>query len=133
MWRTATGHTAFFGGHVKLKMETTLFKIDFFVDDKYLAEVLRVLAGRTRNLSVVPVANAVPLRNGAIKQEAGHTLGLFLKQLKEQEVINAKTAKDASQKAGLSPASYSHLLASAVKQGLIKRRGKGKGTKYEWA
>ena len=110
-----------------------MFKVDFFVEDKYLAEVLRAVTGRTRNLTCVPVINAVPHANGAIKQETGHTLGLFLKELKKQEVVNAKTAKDASQKAGLSPASYSHLLTSAINQGLIKRRGKGKGTKYEWA
>lgn len=110
-----------------------MFKIDFFVDDKYLAEVLRTLSGRTRNLSVVPVSNAIPHANGEIKSKAGRTVDLFVAELKKHEAVTPKIAKECAQKIGLSPVSYLHLLEGAMKQGAIKRHGKGSNTKYEWA
>src|SRR5215813_13205051 len=105
-----------------------MFKISFFVDDKNLPHVLRAVGGRVMDLSVVPVVNAVqetdkrgrPKPNGKLKQDAGHTLGLFCKELKKASVINVETAKAAATRAGGSATSYSYYLQQAVKANLIK-------------
>lgn len=109
-----------------------MFKIEFFVDDKWLAETLTALAGRARNLQVIPVVNAIAKPNGRMRQDAEHTLGLFCKELKKLGEINSNHAKEATRKAGMAPTSYNHFLNQAVKAGLIKKHGKGNATKYDW-
>lgn len=118
-----------------------MFRIHFYVDDKHLAEVLRGVSGKARQLSVEPVVNVVQEKdprgrpNGKLKQDADHTLGLFCKELKKvlgDEPINAKTAKAVLSKIGMSPSSYSHFLQNAVKGGLVKKSKQGKSTIWAW-
>lgn len=118
-----------------------MFKVEFFVDDKYLAEALRGIAGKAKQLQVVPVVNVVEEKdtkgrpNGKLRGDASSTLGLFLKTLKEStgdEPVTGKHAAKALGKIGLSPTSRNHFLNSAVKAGLMKKHGKGNGTTYSW-
>ena len=118
-----------------------MFKIEFFVDDKYLAEVLRGVAGKARQLQVIPVVNVAEEKtrgrpNGQLKQDAEHTLGLFLKELKKvaPEQIVAAQARQAAENCGMAPTSYSYFLQKAAKAKLIKK-GKKEGNNmiYMWA
>jgi len=115
-----------------------MFRIHFFVDDKHLAEVLRGVSGKARQLSVEPVVNVVQERgkpNGKLKQDAEHTMGLFCKELKKalgDKPIDAKTAKAVLGKIGMSPTSYSHFLTQATKGGLIKRQKQGNQVIWSW-
>lgn len=116
-----------------------MFKVNFLVDDRYLAEVLRGVAGKARNLEVVPVVNALEGANGHVKQDAEHTLGLFLKELKKQggdaKSVNALHARAATSACGLSPTSYSYFLQNAIKKGLLKKGpkpGTGNRQTYLW-
>ena len=124
-----------------------MFRINFFVDDKNLPQVLRDVGGKVHNLEVVPVVNAkvadepsrrgrgAPRKNGKVVQDAEHTLGLFCKQMKKltgDEPIVAAKAKAALQQVGLSPTSYSHFLQQAVKANLIRKEGKGAKTTWLW-
>jgi hypothetical protein len=118
-----------------------MFRIHFYVDDKHLADVLRGVSGKARQLSVEPVVNVVQEKdkrgkpNGKLHQDAEHTLGLFCKELKKalgDEPINATTAKAVLSKIGMSPTSYSHFLQQAVKANLIKRGKQGKQVIWSW-
>lgn len=111
-----------------------MFKITFLVDDRNLAGVLRDLSGRVRNMEPpVPVANAEPDKNGAIKAKAnGNLVDLFIKGLMKSklEQIPPAQAKNFLKAHGRSPLSSSYLLAGAVKAGVLKKRGKGNATFY---
>lgn len=122
-----------------------MFKIDFFVEDKHLPAVLHSINGKALNLQVAPVVNAVVAKdkrgrpNGKLKQNAEHTMGLFLKELKaitgDAGEISAANAKTALEKAGLSPTSNNYFLKQAVKARLIKKgkRGTGMGHPMMWS
>lgn len=117
-----------------------MFKIEFFVDDKYLAEVLRGVSGKARQLQVIPVVNVVQETdkkgkpNGKLKQDAEHTLGLFCKELKKAapEAATSADARKALEKIGLSPTSNNHFLNQAVKAGLMKKHKKEGKVTWEW-
>lgn len=116
-----------------------MFKVTFLCDDKYLADILRSLAGKARNVEPVPVVNVAQGANGHLKQDAEHTLGLFLKELRKQggdaKSVNALHARAATSACGLSPTSYSYFLQNAIKKGLLKKGpkpGTGNRQTYLW-
>jgi hypothetical protein len=100
-----------------------LFKIDFFVEDKHLPHVLRSVTGQVRDLRVVPVVNAAPAPKGKVAQTHGTTLETFAAALAllKPDVINAASLREATQKAGFSPTSYSHFLHKMLDAGLLKK------------
>jgi len=113
-----------------------MFRIECFVTDKHLPGTLRALGQRVMNLSVVPVVDAAPAKKGKtreLRQTNGGTLGSFITELRKEPVINGGAAERACQAAGLAPSSKNHFLQQAIKAKLIKKRGKGTGTTYEWA
>jgi hypothetical protein len=106
-----------------------LFKIDFMVEDKHLASVLRGVAGQVRDLSVVPVINAAPAPKGGVQQKHESSLDAIVANLKtmDYDVINADTMRKATVAAGYAPTSYSHFTQTLVKQGRL-RKSKGGST-----
>lgn len=116
-----------------------MFKFEFFVEDKQVAPLLHLITGKVMNLSVVPVVNAIPVKdkrgkpNGKLTQDAEHTMGLFCKELKKlaPDKIEAEHVKEALTKLGKSPMSYSYFLSRAVKAGLLKK-GKRHGNSFDW-
>jgi hypothetical protein len=119
-----------------------MFKIEFFTDDKNLPHLLRAVTGKVMNLSVVPVVNAVPEKtkrgkikpNGKLRQvhNAEQTMGLFCKELKKYDTINASNTKEVLTKIGMSPTSHNHFLNEAVKHGLIKKVKKDGKINWSW-
>jgi hypothetical protein len=109
-----------------------MFRISFFVEDKNLAGILHSIAGSTFNLEVRPVVNA-QMVNGRLKQKVATTLANFVAELKKAKEITADEARAAAQRSGYGPSSYSYLLQSIVKAGLIKKNGmKGNRMQYIW-
>jgi len=100
--------------------------------------VLHSINGKVLNLQVVPVINAVAAKdhrgkpNGKLKQDAEHTMGLFCKELKKYDTINANNTKEVLTKIGMSPTSHNHFLNEAVKHGLIKKVKKDGKINWSW-
>jgi hypothetical protein len=114
-----------------------MFRIECFVTDKHLPDVLRALGQRVMNLSVVPVVHAAVEKTEGkgkpkIRQAASTTLEAWLVELRKKPAIVVQHMKDAAQAAGASPTSYGYLLKQAVAQKLIRKHGKGFNSTYEW-
>ena len=117
-----------------------MFRIECFVTDRHLPDVLRALGQRVMNLSVQPVVDAaIEKRAGAkgprekiIKQTNGSSLEGFIRELVKAPAINSATAQAAAQASGAAPASYGYLLKKAIAAGIIRKKGKGPGTTYVW-
>lgn len=109
-----------------------MFKIDFFVDDKNLASVLRDLGGRAMNMNVVPVANAKKENGKAVPDDPNDIPGLLHRFALESDhaYFNAGDIRSFCTSRGLSPTSYSNVIHKAVKAGLFKKAGTGTGTRY---
>jgi hypothetical protein len=109
-----------------------MFRISFFVEDKHLAEVLRILANKTSVPEVTPVPNAAMV-NGAVKAKAGSAVELIHNRLikTKSTTVRASDIKAVSEKVGLNPVSYQHFVKGMVKAGLLKRNGKGTSTYYD--
>jgi len=111
-----------------------MFRIECFVTDKHLPDVLRALGQRVMNLSVQPVVDAAieGKKKPTIKQANGSSLEGFIKELVKAPAINSATAQAAAQASGASPSSYGYLLKKAIAAGIIRKKGKGPGTTYVW-
>jgi hypothetical protein len=123
-----------------------MFRITFTCEDRNLATLMHGLAGQVYDLQVVPVAGSNPvIGNSPVNKPRGGQPGTRTPQLQRDDIIaaggaahmlvkimrqhkldtiNAKTTKDLCRQMGLSTTSYSHLLATAVQQGLIRKAGK---------
>lgn len=128
-----------------------MFRISFFCEDRDLAKVLHSLAGVVRGQpEIVPVAGTNPtLSNGHADEtrSRGRPLGsyntkprqstigkleianqggadvMFVRAMKTKGLseVNAAMAKQILKDLGLSPTSYSHVLATARDSGLMKK------------
>lgn len=121
-----------------------MFRITFTCEDKNVTRILHALAGQAYNLEVVPVAGSNPelvAINGSGRSKAtvrspqmlradivaaGGAPQMLVKIMREQKMtdINAAKVKDFCRKMGLSVTSYSHLINTAVRLGLLKKAGK---------
>lgn len=115
-----------------------MFRISFFVEDKALAAALRGVAGSARDLSVVPVVNAVVddsgKSNGRLKQEAGSNIELIEKHLRARKIDNfpIDVLRSAVQQCGFSVTSYSHFANMLLKARILKRVKNGQSFTYSW-
>ena len=111
-----------------------MFKVDFFVDDKRLGAALLALVGLAHGQpSVVPVVNIVKQgRNGVAAKSDGSTVERFAEALKPMKgkTIIARDVGSMMRPLGLAHASRGYVLKQAVDAGLMKKSGKGSGTKY---
>jgi hypothetical protein len=105
---------------------------------------MHALAGQAYDLQVVPVAGTNPeLRpvdgSGRSKPDnrspqlkradivaAGGAAQMLVKVMRERKLteVNAKKVKEICAQLGLSSTSYSHLLNTGVREGLLKKAGK---------
>ena len=119
-----------------------MFKITFTCEDRSLAKLMHGLAGQVYDLQVVPVAGSNPElkavdgsgrgapRTPQLKRDdivaAGGAPQMLVKIMRQQKMteITAAKTKEVCKQLGLSPKSYSHLLRSALHEGLLKKGGK---------
>ena len=116
-----------------------MFRIECFVTDKHLPDVLRALGQRVMNLSVLPVVDAAVEKKGKAKEvkpgpDAGEpTLNRMIKALRSSgREISRGSVETTLQEIGLRPESAPYLMKQARKQGFWKSKGKGPGVTYAW-
>jgi len=110
-----------------------MFKLEFFCEDKDLAGIMHALAGRAKNLDVMPVADATVQRSGnKVTAKAGNTLALIVEELKKRRLESFKAAdmKAVVRAVGYNPTSYNHFIKELVKIGAIGKLGKGSSMTY---
>jgi hypothetical protein len=111
-----------------------MFRIELFCEDKDLAFVMHVLAGRAKNLNVQPVpeVNVQRLGGNKITPKSGNTLALIMEEIKRRklETIRAADIRDIIGKLGYSPTSYQHFTKGLVKVGALAKHGKGQHMSY---
>jgi len=111
-----------------------MFRVEFFVDDRKLADALRSLMHISHGApSVQPVVNAVPTGNGLAAISGGGQMERFfleLKKIKGREVKPGEV-KTMMKAAGLNPTSSGYFVKNAIKAGLLSRSGKGNAVGYK--
>lgn len=108
-----------------------MFKIEFFVEDRFLGEAFKRLAGIARNLqhAYVPNVEAEPKAKAAnghapkVRVTAADSAALFMKELAKRRLVefDAAKAREIAVGMGFSPTSYSYILKALGSQGLIKK------------
>ena len=101
-----------------------MFKIEGLVDDKRLAEVLHLLAGRVYNVSAVPIHNAEKTANGQVKAKHGSITEVVLDHIKQHKLKQFTTSDigDALIAAGWkSRSAANYALDTLRKRGLLKK------------
>jgi len=110
-----------------------MFKITAYCDDRRLADVLHALTGIIHaNPTVEPVANAQVTNGKVTAVSSGNTpqqLGDFIRKNKMTE-ITPKQAKDWLKNNGRSIQSGSYVLKYLVDHGVLRKTGRGTGTRY---
>ena len=110
-----------------------MFRVEFFVEDKRLADALRSLAGKTRGQPAVqPVVNVEPAA-GKLKANGSGTLVDMLGEFVHKNGVaelQPKKVKEWLEKHGFSADSASYVLRGAVNQGWLKKTGQGNATVY---
>jgi hypothetical protein len=110
-----------------------MFRVEFFVDDKHLAEVMHAVAGRSRNLNVQPVANSGNGPGGEVKAfKAGSVHELLLAAINQSHPhrVTAGQARVLVQKLGFAPDSTSYYLKRLVDSGAMQRHGHSNASYY---
>lgn len=107
-----------------------MFHISYIVDDKYLAQALRSVAGIAHELSVLPVINAEKKSNKVTAHTNGAGDELLLAELLKRKMteFTGSQAKAIVGELGKPPASYSHYVSTLKQQGYVKDHGRIKGT-----
>jgi hypothetical protein len=109
-----------------------MFKFGFYTEDKHVAEVLRSIAGRAINMECVPVVNAA-MEDGTVKPATnGRLLALFAAHLHTKKVatLTHEFLKNFVVSVGRAESAYTGLRAHAQDEGLLKKQGSGKNTRY---
>ena len=111
-----------------------MFRIEFFVDDKNLAHVLRGIAGAGKNLSVQPVVESQvkQAKTGVVSAKGNSLTERMVSEMKKRNLteFTAVHAKEVAKVIGLSRNSYQHMLKVAFRTGVIKKHGKAGGMTY---
>lgn len=109
-----------------------MFRVNFFCEDKKLADALRGLAGLAAGTpEVQPVVNAVH-KNGKIAAASGSLPEQFYRYAKAHK-IEKFTSKELivfCKEAGLASSSRGYLLGQLKKAGAIKKHGAGTKSYY---
>ena len=104
-----------------------MFRLTCFVDDKQLAKVKWLLHGHVYNLTDEPVINARKTATGDVKARtpAGKRSEMFKAWLRKHKnsTIIPGDIKRFCESVGLRQGSYSNILADAIEEGLLRRRG----------
>jgi hypothetical protein len=111
-----------------------MFRIEFFVDDKKLAQALHGLLGiALGDPKITPVINAEAKKNGRIRQlTSGKLPDQFMHYLTSSkfDIVRPKDAIGWLTKHGFSKLSSSYMLKQCVNMGFLRKTGKSSGTVY---
>jgi hypothetical protein len=111
-----------------------MFRIEAFVDDKRLAEVLRALTGITRGQpSVIPVVNVEEGGKGMpIAATNGSLVAMFESHIGtlKQSDIGPDDVRAFLKAHGKSEASMTYLANLAIKHKLLRRVGKSSNVRF---
>jgi len=103
--------------------ERTMFRVELFVDDKKLGDVLRLVQGiALQQPSVDPVVNAKVGKNGVTAVTSGTAIELFKDYLTKNSFAEITTTgiKIWLTSMGRSPTSCRYIIDLGVQAGLIK-------------
>lgn len=108
-----------------------MFRIEAFVEDKKLGDVLKAMAGLTRGTPVVmPMINVEEQGDGPVKAAGNgnmvHLLGAYLRK-SHRTRISAKEIGAWLKSQGRSPMSASYMAREAVKAHVLKKASNVKG------
>ena len=118
-----------------------MFQVKFFVEDRFLGEALKRLAGIARGVEHAYVPNLEPERgskaNGhapKVKMSAADSLDMLMKELRKRKLgdFKSKVVQEVVGEMGFSPTSYSHFITGAIKAGFVgkKKNPEGNGVVY---
>jgi hypothetical protein len=110
-----------------------VFRIEFFVDDKKLAQAVRGLLGVAMgDPKITPVINA-EVKQGKVKQISDGTMSSMLMAYlnkSHKETITPREVGVFLQENGFSKASAHYTLRQCTDQHFLRKTGKGNGTVY---
>jgi|SRR6516164_4732151 hypothetical protein len=108
-------------------------RVLFYCDDRKVGQILRLLAGvALQTPEVTPVVNAKP-KNGKLEQSSnGNMLDMFAIFLKKKKLteITPEIGREFCTSIGRSADSYGYLFKHARNAGLLRKLGKGSGSKW---
>jgi hypothetical protein len=106
-----------------------MFQITFYVDDKNLGEAFKRLTGIGKNVSHVYMPNIEGRANGKVHVSGTDAIDLFAKLARKHKYteLDATKARKIVTEMGFSETSYSYMLQSLVKAGLMTKRKPIKG------
>jgi len=105
-----------------------LFRIEFFCDDKKLAEALRGLSGvALGDPKILPVVNGAVSNGKAVANGSGDIADLFRDYARQHKAKEFKAAdiKKFCKHVGKSETSYGYYLKALIAAGMFKKTGKG--------
>lgn len=101
-----------------------MIRIEAFVDDKKLAQVLHLMDGLVLNLKVQPVRNAA-VKNGHVvgagQPTSAKEVVLFVAKKGKGAGFMTKEAQDYGKNAGIPASSIYSAIHKLLKDGLLKR------------
>ncbi len=110
-----------------------MFRIECFVDDKKLSQVLQVLQGLIlADPRIQPVANA-HMERGTVKAKTDGSIGeLLLEHIKKNKLkeIRNRDVREFLRGMGRPPGSSYWGIKEGIRLGYLRRSGKGSGMKY---
>jgi hypothetical protein len=110
-----------------------VFRVEIFVDDKRLAQLLHNMAGVIiGEPKIQPVANGAVQGGKPIAANSGEICDLFKAFVKKQKLtqIKAPNMREFCKANGLSIGSYSYVLKKLYECKMIKKHGTGSTTYY---
>jgi len=110
-----------------------MFRVEFFCDDKRLAEALRSLAGvAIGDPKAQPVTNGENKNGAVVALDDGNVAMAFVRYAKTHKLTSpvAEDFRDFCRYLGKSQTSYMYYRKKLIELGALKRRGKGKSVQF---
>jgi len=110
-----------------------MFRIETFVDDKKLSQLLHALAGIVIGTpNIQPVANGKVEKGKPVSTNSGELCDMFLAFAKKRKLTQFKAPemREFCKVAGMSESSYSYILKRLHECKAIKKAGQGTKTVY---
>lgn len=110
-----------------------MFRVEAFVDDKRLAQLLHNMAGViTGEPKIQPVVNAKVENGKAVAASSGDLCDLFTAYAKKHKITTFGTAEGRAfcKSVGKSENSYGYVIRKLFECKLVKKTGKGAATRY---
>lgn len=101
-----------------------MFRIEAYVEDKNVGEVLKRLTGIAKNVTYNFTPNVESAPNGKLYQTAQSTIELLSKEIHKQkltELTGPQFRDHIIKKLGMTVTSYSHYANALVQAGILKK------------